>query len=77
MKYTEFVITEVDGTKMIPPFKSKMSIRGKYHPDRIKKPSNTTCEGCGQTINIGEQYFHFEELQSRNFCLGCVKYEVE
>jgi len=74
---TVFKIIEVDGTTMDPPFKAKMSVRGKYHPARIAKPSSTSCVGCGSEIMIGEQYFYFEELQGRCFCLGCVKYEIE
>ena len=74
---TKYLITEVDGWKMHPPFTATMSERGKYHPDRVGKPTSTNCEGCGGEILIGEHYFYFEELQGRSFCLACVEYEME
>ena len=71
MKKQKFKITRINGYDVKPPIYLKMSVRGQ-HSSKWMKKTRTRCNGCGDIIEIGEQYFYDE---GKPFCLGCVDYD--
>ena len=62
MKKQKFKITRINGYDVKPPIYLVMRVSRNY-----KK-----CNGCGDIIEVNEQYFYDE---GKPFCLGCVDYD--
>ena len=62
MKKQKFKITRINGYDVKPPIYLVMCVRRGYGK----------CNGCGDIIEVNEQYFYDE---GKPFCLGCVDYD--
>ena len=58
----KFKITRINGYDVKPAVYLVMSVRENY----------AICRGCGDIIEINEQYFYDE---GKPFCLGCVDFD--